>query len=103
MKALPQARLSAALFTHRSRRRQKRPWEGELTLVLDELVQEAGLPRPGAADYEELEQEVCERLERGVTVVQGLWEKLVLVLFSRPPPSEKASAAAWNSTPGCDC
>lgn len=36
----------------------KEPWEGELTLVLDELMEEAGLPRPGAADYEELEQEV---------------------------------------------
>lgn len=34
------------------------PWEGELTLVLNELMEEAGLPRPGAADHEELEQEV---------------------------------------------
>lgn len=31
---------------------------GGLTLVLDKLVEEAGFPRPGAADYQELKQEV---------------------------------------------
>lgn len=32
--------------------------EGKLTLVLDELVEETGFPRPSAANHEELKQEV---------------------------------------------
>ncbi|TNN54843.1 hypothetical protein EYF80_034962 [Liparis tanakae] len=35
--------------------------EAALTLVLDELVEEAGLPRAGAADHQELKQEVCRQ------------------------------------------
>lgn len=30
----------------------------KLTLVLDELVEEAGFPRPGTANHQKLEQEV---------------------------------------------
>lgn len=56
MKAFPLKQL----FSHtHTRLEHKEPREeGELTLVLDELMEEAGLPRPGAADDEELEQEV---------------------------------------------
>ena len=35
------------------------------TLVLDELVQEAGLSRVGIANDEELEEKVCVGVERG--------------------------------------
>lgn len=36
-------------------------WRVKPTLVFDELVQEAGFPRPRAADHQELEQEVCRK------------------------------------------
>lgn len=55
MKAFPQTQLFAGSFAQVE---DREPWEGELTLVFDELMEEAGLPRPGAADHEELEQEV---------------------------------------------
>lgn len=36
-------------------------WRVKPTLVFDKLVQEAGFPRPRAADHQELEQEVCRK------------------------------------------
>lgn len=37
----------------------------ELTLVLNELVEETGFPRPSTANHQELKQEVCKHKKGG--------------------------------------
>lgn len=61
--------------------------EVTLTLVLDELVEEAGLPRAGAANHQELKQEVCRQRkgkEGEINATSTSGEDLKLPPFTLP-------------------
>lgn len=64
----------------------------KLTLVLNELVEEAGFPRPGAANHQKLKQEVwkqrrggrdqCNKLSWEENPQKQSWDSLLILLSS---------------------